>query len=30
LLLIDHAAGVWQHIVAIPSDPPAFEEFWAA
>ena len=29
VLLIDHAAGVWQRIVAIPSDPPAFEEFWA-
>ena len=21
--------GNWQRIVAIPSDPPAFEEFWA-
>jgi len=30
VLLIDHADGVWQRIVAIPSDPPAFEEFWAA
>jgi ketosteroid isomerase-like protein len=30
VLLIDHVAGVWQRIVAIPSDPPAFEEFWAA
>jgi len=29
VLLIDHSAGVWQRIVAIPSDPPAFEEFWA-
>ena len=29
VLLIDHAGGVWQRIVAIPSDPPAFEEFWA-
>ena len=29
VLLIDHVAGVWQRIVAIPSDPPAFEEFWA-
>ena len=29
VLLIDHEAGVWQRIVAIPSDPPAFEEFWA-
>jgi ketosteroid isomerase-like protein len=30
VLLIDHADGVWQRIVAIPSDPPAFEAFWAA
>jgi len=30
VLLIDHADGIWQRIVAIPSDPPAFEEFWAA
>jgi ketosteroid isomerase-like protein len=30
VLLIDHVAGVWQRIVASPSDPPAFEEFWAA
>ena len=30
VLLIDHVDGVWQRIVAIPSDPPAFEEFWAA
>ncbi|HEY2327663.1 MAG TPA: nuclear transport factor 2 family protein [Gaiellaceae bacterium] len=30
VLLIDHSGGVWQKIVAIPSDPPAFEEFWAA
>ena len=29
VLLIDHVEGVWQRIVAIPSDPPAFEEFWA-
>jgi uncharacterized protein len=29
VLLIDHVAGVWQRIVAIPSDPPAFEAFWA-
>ena len=28
VLLIDHEDGVWQTIVAIPSDPPAFEEFW--
>ena len=30
VLLIDHVDGVWQRIVAIPSDPPAFEKFWAA
>ena len=30
VLLIDHVDGVWQRIVAIPSDPPAFEAFWAA
>ena len=29
VLLIDHADGIWQRIVAIPSDPPAFEAFWA-
>ena len=29
VLLIDHVDGVWQRIVAIPSDPPAFEAFWA-
>jgi ketosteroid isomerase-like protein len=29
VLLIDHADGVWQRIVAIPTDPPAFEEFWS-
>ena len=29
VLLIDHADGVWTNIVAIPSDPPAFESFWA-
>jgi ketosteroid isomerase-like protein len=29
VLLIDHRDGVWQRIVAIPSDPPAFEAFWA-
>ena len=28
-LLIDHVDGVWQRIVAVPSDPPAFEAFWA-
>ena len=30
VLLIDHEDGVWRRIVAIPSDPPAFERFWAA
>ena len=30
VLLIDHAGGVWKRITAIPSDPPAFEAFWAA
>lgn len=29
VLLIDHEDGVWQRITAIPSDPPAFEQFWA-
>ncbi|HEX5449932.1 MAG TPA: nuclear transport factor 2 family protein [Gaiellaceae bacterium] len=29
VLLIDHVDGIWQKIVAIPSDPPAFEHFWA-
>jgi ketosteroid isomerase-like protein len=29
VLLIDHVDGVWQHVVAVPSDPPAFEAFWA-
>ena len=30
VLLIEHELGVWRHITAIPSDPPAFEAFWAA
>jgi ketosteroid isomerase-like protein len=29
VLLIDHVDGVWRHVVAVPSDPPAFEAFWA-
>jgi ketosteroid isomerase-like protein len=29
VLLIDHADGVWTNVVAVPSDPPAFERFWA-
>ena len=29
VLLIGHTGGVWQEITAVPSDPPAFERFWA-
>jgi ketosteroid isomerase-like protein len=29
VLLIEHADGIWQRVVAVPSDPPAFERFWA-
>jgi ketosteroid isomerase-like protein len=29
VLLIEHENGIWHHITAIPSDPPAFERFWA-
>jgi ketosteroid isomerase-like protein len=29
VLLIGHTGGVWHEITAIPSDPPAFERFWA-
>jgi len=29
VLVIEHAEGIWQHITAIPFDPPAFEAFWA-
>lgn len=29
VLLIEHLDGIWQHITAIPCDPPAFERFWA-
>jgi uncharacterized protein len=29
VLLIDHERGVWKKVTAIPSDPPAFEAFWA-
>ena len=29
VLLITHRDGIWREIVAIPSDPPAFEAFWA-
>ncbi|MGZ4290959.1 MAG: nuclear transport factor 2 family protein [Gaiellaceae bacterium] len=28
VLLIDHEDGIWKTVVAIPADPPAFEEFW--
>ena len=28
VLLIEHDDGIWRHITAIPSDPPAFEAFW--
>ena len=29
VLLITHRDGIWHEITAIPSDPPAFERFWA-
>ena len=29
VLLIDHVDGIWHRIVAVPSDPPAFEAFWS-
>ena len=29
VLLIHHRDGIWHEITAIPSDPPAFEAFWA-
>jgi uncharacterized protein len=29
VLLIAHRGGIWNEITAIPSDPPAFEAFWA-
>ena len=28
VLVIEHVEGIWKHITAIPSDPPAFEAFW--
>jgi uncharacterized protein len=28
-LLIEHTGGVWRRVTAVPSDPPAFEAFWA-
>jgi ketosteroid isomerase-like protein len=30
VLLIAHRGGVWQDVVAVPVDGPAFEAFWAA
>jgi uncharacterized protein len=29
VLLIEHRDGIWRDVTAIPSDPPAFERFWA-
>lgn len=29
LLLIDHDSGVWRRISAVPTNPAAFEWFWA-
>jgi ketosteroid isomerase-like protein len=29
LLMIDLRDGRWQHIVALPTDPDTFAEFWA-
>jgi ketosteroid isomerase-like protein len=29
VLLIDYRDGRWQQIVAVPTDPVAFEAFWA-
>jgi ketosteroid isomerase-like protein len=29
VLLIEHRDGVWHRITAVPTDPPAFEAFWA-
>jgi ketosteroid isomerase-like protein len=28
-LLIDLKDGRWQQVLAVPTDPPAFEAFWA-
>jgi uncharacterized protein len=28
VLLITHSGGVWREVVAVPTDPPAFEAFW--
>jgi ketosteroid isomerase-like protein len=29
VLLIAHTEGVWTDVTALPTDPAAFEEFWA-
>ena len=29
VLLIGHRNGIWVDITAVPTDPPAFEAFWA-
>ena len=29
VLLIGHRDGIWTDITAVPTDPPAFEAFWA-
>ena len=29
VLLISHLDGVWTNVTAVPTDPPAFEAFWA-
>ena len=29
VLLIGHRDGIWTEITAVPTDPPAFEAFWA-
>jgi uncharacterized protein len=29
VLLIEHADGVWRDVTAVPTDPRAFEAFWA-
>ena len=29
VLLIAHRDGIWTDITAVPTDPPAFEAFWA-
>jgi len=29
VLLIDVEVGLWRRVVALPTDPPAFADFWA-